>query len=105
MGKELNSYKISWPYIRIDKSKGKNLIYFVLTDDFKYVKIGKTNNIKRRMSELKTSSFNNLILIGLTNKMPEKFYHNKFNSDKIKKGGQEWFIYSERMENYLKNEL
>lgn len=98
--------KVYWPIIKINPEISRDILtYFVVDSDKKYVKIGRSKNIMKRISQIQTSNPKKLSLMCFTNKYNEKYFHNKYKYDKINLGGSEWFLYSEEMENYLRNEL
>jgi Meiotically up-regulated gene 113 len=66
------------------------MTYLILDKSTKLYKIGKTKNIKKRLSTLSTSNLN-LELI-LTTELEEKLLHRIFKHKRVQK---EWFIISE----------
>jgi DNA-binding XRE family transcriptional regulator len=74
------------------------MIYFIKNTDF--VKIGYTDDIYRRLSQLQVSSPKKLELLGLVEGTfeDEKKYHKKFNE--FYSHG-EWFYYSQKLDDYI----
>jgi hypothetical protein len=71
------------------KSSQKNTVYFLQSSDTLSIKIGETNHLKRRISELQTAAAGELRLLGTTERYSEVLLHEMFAASKIR---GEWFI-------------
>lgn len=84
-------------------------IYFLISDDGMYIKVGITNYIKRRIKQLnKFTPFSFSVikyynLDGETCKFLERYYHDRFQSASLTgfEGCTEWLIYSAELMNEI----
>jgi DNA-binding XRE family transcriptional regulator len=76
------------------------MLYFIKNG--RYVKIGHTNNIKLRLSDLQVANPERLSVIGLIegSRNDEAELHNKF---KHLSAGGEWFYYTEELIDFIQN--
>ena len=80
--------------------KSLHFIYFVQDTVLKYIKIGYTNNIKRRIKDLQVGNPHKLELIAQINggKNKEERLHKKFDKYNIR---NEWFEPNEEILKYI----
>ena len=88
--------------VKIPKTNGMGCVYFMLNHIKNIVKIGYSNNAKRRLYEIRSYQTDGLELIGkvlIDNpSLLEKELHEKFITYKIK---GEWFEYSKPIKDYI----
>lgn len=84
-----------------DRSK-KSKIYFVLCKEAQSVKIGVTNDVKKRFDSLQTANPFKLELLKFVegNRNQEQEIHQKFEHLRV---NGEWFSYSEELSNFIDN--
>lgn len=78
------------------------MVYFIVTEDEKFVKIGYTNNLKNRMLSIQNGNPLEIILIrtikgGMKKEQQIHKYLNKYHYKR------EWFIYNQEVKNYINN--
>ncbi len=80
----------------------KSKIYFVLCKEAQAVKIGVTNDVKKRLDSLQTANPFNLELLKFIegNRSREQEIHKKF--EHLKRNG-EWFSYSQELREFINN--
>ena len=87
------SSKFTFPNVRIRKTKNSLSQVYLVRSFGNYYKIGKTNNIEKRLKQLGTSN-PKITLIGLTHLYSEELLHKKFKDYRVK---GEWFIFEDRV--------
>lgn len=85
--------KFTFPNVRIRKIKNSLSQVYLVRSFGNYYKIGKTNNIEKRLKQLGTSN-PEITLIGLTDLYSEELLHKKFKDYRVK---GEWFIFEDRV--------
>lgn len=86
----------------IVREERKGYVYFLLWQERNLVKIGNSNNPKRRTMEIKTQIFGTTTLLKVVEtenpSREEKEYHKKFHHLKVK---GEWFKYDDNLKNFI----
>lgn len=82
--------------------KVRGVVYFITDEKREYIKIGRTTDLKNRLTQLQTGSPIDLILeyhvLSEDVVSTENKFHEKFNEHR-KRG--EWFVYSEEIRSFI----
>lgn len=86
----------------IEKSQGKEVVYFARKGDRGPVKIGRTSNLKNRIISLSTSCECDLYIIGAIEGLEEKKVHEDLEEYRL---SGEWFSYNSDLVDYMYEHL
>lgn len=76
------------------------MVYIILDKESNAVKIGRTNNIEKRLENLRACNPNELKLLLVSNELNEHELHNKFAREHIR---NEWYTYSANIQELIDN--
>ena len=84
--------------VSVRKIKNTHIQSYLVRSFNNYYKIGKTNNIRKRLKQLETSN-PEIELVGVSDEFSEEFLHKKFKKYRVK---GEWFIFDDSIINEVK---